>query len=183
MAYEEYSGEQPFADNAATVLARKLLRDNADDGPVWWRLCPPLPHEHEFVRRLREFNGAHLQLGFEIGQRWTLRVRGLSHIAGDLGIWRPGQPGVVDRDKLKYYKNRFKVSCGFRRIWYRTRPVDCWVYCQSFREAIAKNLFWPDNNITQLEDDALANDDDVLVFSALAAIDDAAADSLLSAMQ
>jgi hypothetical protein len=179
MAYEEYSGEQPFADDAANVLAWKVLRDNADDGREWWRLCPPLPHEREFVRRLRLCNGAHLQRGFEICQRWTSRVKGLSHIARDLGIWRPGQPGVVDRDKLKYYKNRFMVSCGFRWILYRTRPVGCWIYCQSFREAIAKNLFWSDNIIRHLEEDAIANDDDVLAFSAPAAIADAAADSLL----
>jgi hypothetical protein len=98
----EYSGEQPFADDAANVLTWKLLRDNADDGPEWWRLRPPLPHEREFLGRLRDPAA--------------------------------GPP---------------------------------------------RRLFWPDNNIRQLEEDALANDDDVLAFSAPAPIADAVADSLL----
>jgi hypothetical protein len=135
----------PYADDPTPQLEGNLQNDD-----IWWRASDKLHREREFVELLREINQV-WRLRPKIGEEWGTRVRGLAKCARNLGIFLPAeQPGEeprINKDATKYYRNRLKISCGFRWVKCRHKTngkeQGKWLYCGNFAEAQAKDLYFP----------------------------------------
>jgi hypothetical protein len=138
--------EEPFADDAPELLIGKLRRDNANEFQ-WWKKRKPLVRERELVALLRRESGVQ-DLHPSIGDEWTKPLIGLTAIARELGVERATSYACVA------YRNRLMASCGYRWLKFREEIKDGgrqwgpnwkgrWVFSGSFREAIAKDLYFP----------------------------------------